>query len=61
MNQLTAIDVLRLIKRSAQSMREEGESDLRSIIWMASYLIKCAEEGKDREIVIAEAEEQDNA
>ena len=61
MNQLTAIDVLRLIKRSAQSMREEGESDLRSIIWMANYLIKCAEEGKDREIVIAEAEEQDNA
>lgn len=61
MNQLTAIDVLRLIKRSAQSMREEGESDLRSIIWMADYLIKCAEEGRDREIVITEAEEQDNA
>jgi hypothetical protein len=61
MKQLTAIDVLLLIQQRAQNMRENGEADMRSIIWVADYLIKCAQEGKDRNIVISEFEEEDDA
>lgn len=59
MEQLTAIDVLQLLQKQAQIMRENGEADLRSIIWNAEYLIKCVKEGRNREIVIAEFEEDE--
>lgn len=61
MKQLTAIDVLELVQKRAQGMRENGESDMRSIIWTAGYLIKCVQEGKDRGVIIAEFEEEDHA
>lgn len=59
MEQLTAIDVLRLMQHQVQIMRDSGEADLRSLILNASYLIKCVKEGKDREIVISEFEEDE--
>ena len=63
MKQLTAIDVLSLVRKQAQAMRENGESDMRSIIYVADYLIKCVEEGKDRDVIIEEfkEEEEDDA
>lgn len=63
MAQLTPIDVLILVRQCAQSMREEGETDLRRLVWMADYLIKCVKEEADRVIVIEsfQDEEEDHA
>jgi hypothetical protein len=61
MSQLTAIDVLKVIIKQAQQARENGESDMRSIQWVASYLIRCVEEGKDRDMTISEFEEENDA
>jgi hypothetical protein len=59
MNKLTAEDVIDLVIKSAQSMREEGESDLRSIIWLCSGLLSDINAGKTREAILSELEEDE--
>ena len=47
MNELT-IDVLNIIRKRAQCMREEGESDMRSIIYLVDGLKADIVNGKSR-------------
>lgn len=51
---MNAIEALKIIRTRAQWMREEGESDMRSIIWLTNALIKDIEAGKSTEEIIAE-------
>ena len=59
MNQLTAQDALDLIIDRAQDCRENGESDMRTIIGTARYLKQCIDNGKSREEIIAEWVEEE--
>jgi len=59
MDKLTAEDVIDLVLKRARSMREEGESDLRSIIWLCSSLRSDIYAGKTREAIMAEMEDED--
>lgn len=59
MDKLTAEDVLDLVIKRARSMREEGENDLRSIIWLCSGLRSDMAAGKTREAIMSELEEDD--
>ena len=58
MNELT-IDVLNIIRKRAQWMREEGESDMRSIIYLVDGLKADIVNGKPREEILSEFEEED--
>jgi hypothetical protein len=60
MDKLTAEDVIDLVLKRAQSMREEGESDLRSIIWLCRGLRSDMVAGKTREAIMSEFEEDDD-
>lgn len=51
---MNAIEALKIIRTRAQWMRKEGESDMRSIIWLTNALIKDIEAGKSTEEIIAE-------
>lgn len=59
MDKLTAQDVIDLVITRAQCMREEGESDLRSIIWLCSGLRSDIAAGKTRESILSDLEEDD--
>jgi hypothetical protein len=59
MDKLTAQDVIDLVIKRAQSMREEGESDLRSLIWLCSGLRSDIAAGKTREAILSELEEDE--
>jgi hypothetical protein len=59
MDKLTAQDVIDLVIKSAQRMRESGESDLRSIIWLCSGLRSDMTAGKTREAILSELEEEE--
>jgi hypothetical protein len=61
MDKLTADDVIDLVIKRAQSMREEGESDLRSIIWLCSGLRSDMVAGKTRETIMSEFEDDDES
>ena len=56
---MTAIQALQLIIDRAQYMRSEGESDMRSIIYLASGLIRDIEEGKSAEEIMLEYNEDE--
>lgn len=58
MNELT-IDVLNIIRNRAQWMREEGESDMRSIIYLVDGLKADIVNGKSIEEILSEFEEED--
>jgi hypothetical protein len=60
MDKLTAEDVIDLVIKRARSMREEGESDLRSIIWLCNGLRSDMNAGKTREAILSELEEDDD-
>ena len=60
MDKLTAEDVIDLVLKRAQGMREEGESDLRSIIWLCRGLRSDMVAGKTREAIMSEFEEDDD-
>ncbi len=57
MNKLTAEDVLDLVTKRAREMREEGESDLRSIIYLCTGL-RNDMKTKSREEILSEMEEE---
>lgn len=56
---MTAIQALHIILDRAQYMRSEGESDMRSIIYLASGLISDIEAGKSAEEIMAEYNEDE--
>jgi hypothetical protein len=60
MDKLTADDVIDLVLKRAQSMREEGETDLRTIIWLCRGLRSDMVAGKTREAIMCEFEEDDD-
>ncbi len=53
MNQLTANDVLKLVKDRAQWCRENGESDMRNIISTTRNIESMIKEGKTRDEILA--------
>ncbi len=54
MSELTAVDALDIITRRAQSCRENGDSDMRNIIYTARFVRQLIAEGKSREEILAE-------
>lgn len=54
MNTLTTTDVLDIIAKRAQWCREEGESDMRNIIYTVSFLRDKIKQSKSREEILAE-------
>ena len=57
---LNAVDALRIVREFAQRMRENGESDMRSIIYACSSITAAVQAGKPRDLIIAEwADEED--
>lgn len=56
---MNAIEALSIVLDRAQWMRNEGESDMRSIIWLISGLIKDIEAGKSTEEIMAEYADED--
>lgn len=53
------IELLRVVISRAQWMREEGESDMRSIIYMVSGLISELQKGKSVNEILAEYKEDE--
>ena len=49
MSDITAIEALTIVRERAQWCREEGESDMRSIIWLVDSLLTKISEGKSAE------------
>lgn len=61
---LSAIDAVRIVRDFAQRMRENGESDMRSIIYCCSSIETAVQAGKPRELIIdewADEEDEDDA
>jgi len=58
MNKLTAEDVLDLVIKAARHMREEGEADLRSIIYLCTGL-RNDMKTKSREEILSEMEDEE--
>ena len=59
MNELKAIDVLKIIEARAQACREDGESDMRNIIDAVSFLRRQILSGKSREEILDEWREDE--
>jgi len=56
---MNAIEALNIVRNRAQWMRNEGESDMRSIIWLISGLINDIEAGKSTEEIMASYADED--
>lgn len=56
---MTAIEALHIVLERAQYLRSEGESDMRSIIYLASGLIRDIEAGKSAEEIMADYNDED--
>jgi ubiquitin C-terminal hydrolase len=59
MNELTIIEALGIIRKRAQWMRQEGESDIRSIIYLVDGLMTDITKGKSREEILSDFEEEE--
>ena len=59
MNELTIIEALGIIRKRAQWMRQEGESDIRSIIYLVDGLMADITKGKSREEILSDFEEEE--
>ena len=51
---MNAIEALDIVRKRAQWMREEGESDMRSILYLINGLIRDIESGKTTEQIMNE-------
>jgi hypothetical protein len=56
---MNASEALNIVRDRAQWMRNEGESDMRSIIWLISGLINDIEAGKSTEEIMASYADED--
>lgn len=52
MNEITTIDVLKIIGDMAHRMREDGESDIRDIISVVNFLKREILSGKSKEEIL---------
>ena len=59
MSKEETIELLRVVIARAQWMREEGESDMRSIIYMVSGIISDLQQGKSVDEILAEYDEDE--
>ncbi len=59
MDKLTAKDALKIVRDRAQWMRQEGESDLRSLIWLCAGLMNDIDQGKTRDEILAKLQDDD--
>ena len=57
MDKEETIELLRVVIARARWMREEGESDMRSIIDMVSGIISALQEGKSVDEILGEYDE----
>ena len=57
MDKEETIELLRVVTARARWMREEGESDMRSIIDMVSSMISALQEGKSVDEILGEYDE----
>lgn len=57
---LTIDDVLKLVWDHAQRCRENGESDMRSIIYLVDSIRNDIKDKKSREEILANWEEEDD-
>jgi len=57
--ELTALDAINILSDQAQWCRENGESDMRNILNTANLLRRYLSEGKSRDDIIAEFEEDE--
>lgn len=51
---MNAIEALDIVRKRAQWMREEGESDMRSILYLINGLMRDIESGKTTEQIMNE-------
>jgi len=56
---MNAIEALNIVLDRAQWMRSEGESDMRSMIWLISGLINDIKAGKSTEEIMASYADED--
>ena len=59
MDKEETIELLRVVTARARWMREEGESDMRSIIDMVSSMISALQEGKSVDEILGEYDENE--
>ena len=59
MNKEEAIELLRVVTARARWMREEGESDMRSIIYMVNGMISALQQGKSVDEILEEYDENE--
>ena len=59
MDKEKTIELLRVVIARAQWMREEGESDMRSIIYMVSGIISDLQQGKSVDEILAEYDDDE--
>ncbi len=57
---MTAIEALHIVLNRAQYLRSEGESDMRSIIYLVSGLIRDIEAGKSTEEIMQDFNEDED-
>lgn len=58
MSDLTVVDALKMVRQRAQWCRQEGESDMRIIIYLTDYLMDCIDKGKSGEEIMEEWEDE---
>ena len=56
---MDSIEALHIVLDRAQGMRSEGESDIRTIIWLINGLIYDIESGKSTEEIMASYADED--
>ena len=59
MDKEETIELLRAVTARARWMREEGESDMRSIIDMVSSMISALQEGKSVDEILGEYDDNE--
>ena len=59
MDKEETIELLRVVTARARWMREEGESDIRSIIDMVSSMISALQEGKSVDEILGEYDDNE--
>lgn len=59
MAELTAKEALKIVMDRAQWMRREGESDMRSIVWLCAGLMNDIDQGKTRDEIMDELQDDE--
>ena len=59
MDKEETIELLRVVVARAQWMREEGESDMRSIIYMVDGMISALRQGKSVDQILEEYDDNE--